>query len=331
MDKIDVIIPAYNAHETLDRCLGSILAQTAKADARVTLVDDASDTPYGALLEPWKNLLDIRLHRLEENHGPGYARQYGYDHTDSPLVTYIDADDTFAGAYSLELLRRGLIDPQVHTCAGAFCEEQEGLRFSLHQQDMVWMFGKMYKRAWLDKYQVRFIREDKPSRANEDNGYNTIVRLLSTPQEKVNFIADNVYFWHLSPNSITRANNCQYSYDQSFVGYAANMAYAIRHAEKYRPFSEAIQQWAVQCMCHLYAYYCETQARAAQFAPQNWKACRRYYEEVYRPIEGRVSETMLSDIYSAVMTGSAARMAGVAPRMTVWQFLDDLRAGKIEG
>ena len=152
MDKIDVIIPAYNAHATLNRSLASILAQTIAGDCAVTLVDDGSAQSYDALLAPWKGLLDIRLHRLDENKGPGYARQYGYDHADNPLVTYIDADDTFAGAYALELLRKGMDDPQAHTCAGAFCEEQEGMRFTLHQQDMVWLFGKMYRRAWLDKY-----------------------------------------------------------------------------------------------------------------------------------------------------------------------------------
>ena len=285
MDRIDVIIPAYNAHATLNRCLASILAQTIAGDCAVTIVDDGSAESYDTLLAPWRSLLDIRLHRLDENKGPGYARQYGYDHTDNPLVTYIDADDTFAGAYALELLRKGLDDPQVHTCAGAFCEEQQGMRFTLHQQDLVWLFGKLYRRAWLDRYLVRFLTEGPASRANEDNGYNTTLRLLSTPQDKVNFIADNVYFWHLSPGSITRKNDCQYSYDQSFVGYAANMAYAIQHARKYRPFAGQVDQWAVECMCQLYAYYMQTVARAPRFAAQNWKACRRYYEEIYRPME----------------------------------------------
>lgn len=327
MAQIDVIIPAYDAHGTLDRCLGSIAAQTVAQDCRVTLVDDCSTEPYDQLLAPWRNVLDIRLLRLEANRGPGMARQQGYDRSDSPFVTYMDADDTLAGAYSLQLLRRGLDDPAVHTCAGAFCEEREGMAFNLHQNDLVWMFGKMYRRAWLDRYKVRFTEEEEPSRANEDNGYNTIVRLLSTPEERIQFIADNVYFWHLSPNSITRINNCQYSYDQSFVGYAANMEYAIKHAMKYRPFSEAIQQWAVQCMCQLYLYYCETETRASRFCRQNWAACARYYDEVYRGIAGQVSESLLGEMYSAVLAAAAPRMAGVAPRMTLWDFLARLKEG----
>ena len=49
----------------------------------------------------------------------------------------------------------------------------DGPMLMAHEQDMVWMFGKMYRRSFIDKYKIRF---HETSRANEDNGFNTICR-----------------------------------------------------------------------------------------------------------------------------------------------------------
>ena len=43
-----------------------------------------------------------------------------------------------------------------------------------HSNDMVWMFGKIYRRSFIDKYKIKF---HETSRANEDNGFNAICNL----------------------------------------------------------------------------------------------------------------------------------------------------------
>ena len=53
-------------------------------------------------------MLKINLLRYETNGGPGVARQYGIDHTHNGYMTFIDADDTFNGAFALKALRNGL-------------------------------------------------------------------------------------------------------------------------------------------------------------------------------------------------------------------------------
>ena len=40
--KLSVIIPAYNAHSTICRCLSSIMIQSISKDLEVLIVDDAS-------------------------------------------------------------------------------------------------------------------------------------------------------------------------------------------------------------------------------------------------------------------------------------------------
>ena len=47
---------------------------------------------------------------LKENKGPGFARQTGIDNTKCLYFTCIDADDTFAGPYSLQILLKRMED-----------------------------------------------------------------------------------------------------------------------------------------------------------------------------------------------------------------------------
>ena len=247
--KIDVIIPAYNVSDNiLFRCLASIACQDIVQDLEVTIVDDAStEQNYAEVAKRFENIMKINILRYETNGGPGVARQYGINHTNNGYMTFIDADDTLNGSFALKALRNGIEmnNGIYHTCVGAFDEvHEEGLVpgdgpiLLAHEQDLVWMFGKLYKRSFIDKYNIHF---HESSRANEDNGFNTLIRLCSSDQEQINFITAHVYYWHESPNSITRNNDCQYSYGSSkrdsFYGYVENMIFAIKEAKKRKPYN----------------------------------------------------------------------------------------------
>jgi glycosyltransferase involved in cell wall biosynthesis len=337
--KIDVIIPAYNVPDNIIfRCLASIACQDIVNELEVTIVDDASTKQnYQAVADHFSSLLKINILRYETNGGPGVARQYGIDHTKNGYMTFIDADDTFNGAFALKALRNGLeMNGGIyHTCVGVFDEvHEEGLApgdgpiLMAHEQDMVWMFGKLYRRSFIDKYNIHF---HESSRANEDNGFNTMVRLCSNDQEQVNFIAAHVYYWHENPTSITRANDCQYSYGSSerdsFYGYVENMIFAIKEAKKRNPYNGFISMWAVNCMLNIYEYYIECYARANEHAEQNFKWCKRYYDEVYASIEPDISDEMLAQQYNEVMRNAymGDKMNSIIPCMGIFEFLEKLK------
>lgn len=337
--KIDVIIPAYNVPDhILFRCLSSISCQDIVPEVEVTIVDDASTTQnYAEVIKAFESIMKITILRYETNGGPGVARQYGIDHTSNGYFTCIDADDTFNGAFALKALRNGIEmnNGLYHMCVGVFDEvHEEGLQpgdgpiLMDHQQDMIWMFGKLYRRAFIDKYKIRF---HESSRANEDNGFNTLIRLCSSDQEQINFIGAHVYYWHENPNSITRANDCQYSYGSSerdsFYGYVENMIYAIKEAKKRKPYNGFITMWSVQCMLNIYEYYIECFARAKDHAETNFKWCKRYYDEVYKDIEKDISDEILAQHYNEIMRNAyiGNKLAGVIPCMGIYEFLDKLK------
>lgn len=106
---IDIIIPAYNSHDTIIRTLSSIAMQLNRNDLIVTIVNDGGKD-YQDIVEIFKPLINIKEIGYEENRGPGYARQYGVDNTSAEFITFIDADDTFMEACSLSLMVQPLID-----------------------------------------------------------------------------------------------------------------------------------------------------------------------------------------------------------------------------
>jgi glycosyltransferase involved in cell wall biosynthesis len=294
--KIDVIIPAYNVpDEILFRCLASIACQDIASELEVIIVDDASSIEnYETVAACFSSMLKIKVIHNTVNGGPGVARQCGIDNSSNGYLTFIDADDTFNGSFALKALRNGIEAGGgiFHTCVGVFDEVHEaelpageGPLLMAHEQDLVWMFGKLYRRSFIDKYAIRF---HESSRANEDNGFNTLIRLCSSEQEQINFIGAHVYYWHENLNSITRINDCQYSYGgserDSFYGYVENMIYAIQEAKKRKPYNGNITMWAVSCLLNLYEYYIECVGRAPEHAENNWKWCKRYYNEVYKSL-----------------------------------------------
>ena len=337
-DKIDVIIPAYNVPDNiLFRCLASIACQENIEDIDVTIVDDASTTQnYKKVASNFESIMKINILRYETNGGPGVARQYGINNTSNGYITFIDADDTFNGSLALKALKYGIEMNNVYqVCVGIFDEIHEqdapkgqGPMLMHHENDMIWMFGKLYKRSFIDKYNIHF---HESSRANEDNGFNTLVRLCSSEYEQITFIPAHVYYWHENPNSITRANDCQYSYGSSirdsFYGYVENMIFAVKEAKKRKPFNGAVTQWAAYCMLNIYEYYIECYARAKDHADVNIKWAKRYYDEVYKDLENDISEEILAEQYNEVMRNSymGNKLEGIIPCMGIFEFLNKLK------
>ena len=338
---IDVIIPAYNVPDNiLFRCLASIACQDIVSDLEVTIVDDAStEQNYAEVAKHFEDILKINILRYDINGGPGVARQYGIDHTSNGYMTFIDADDTFNGAFALKALRNSIEmnNGMYIMSVGVFDEVHEanlqpgdGPVLMPHDRDLIWMFGKMYKRSFIDRYNIRF---HETSRANEDNGFNTLIRLCCSDQEQINFIPAHVYYWHENLNSITRANDCQYSYGgsirDSFYGFVENMIYAIKEAKKRRPYNGFINMWAVNCMLNIYEYYIECYARAQEHAENNFKWCKRYYNEIYKDLENEIPKDIFAQQYNDIMRNAYVgdKLNGIIPHIGIYEFLESLKEG----
>lgn len=101
--KVSVVIPVYNASESLTRCLGSLAAQTFR-DFEVIAVDDGSTDGSGDVLEAAVQQLPLRVIH-QPNQGQSVARNTALSLAQGDYVLMLDADD-FIHPQTLELTVR---------------------------------------------------------------------------------------------------------------------------------------------------------------------------------------------------------------------------------
>lgn len=83
---VSIVIPAYNAERTLDKCLEACLAQTHHA-TEVIVVDDGSTDRTAPIAKE----LPVRyIH--QQNQGPAAARNRGTQASEGEVVAFTDAD-----------------------------------------------------------------------------------------------------------------------------------------------------------------------------------------------------------------------------------------------
>lgn len=92
MVKVSIIIPMYNAEQTIVNCLNSIKSQSYK-NFEVIIVDDGStDNSYACCLETINEDNRFKIIR-QPNYGVSKARNNGLDHSIGEFVSFVDSDD----------------------------------------------------------------------------------------------------------------------------------------------------------------------------------------------------------------------------------------------
>lgn len=165
---IDLIIPIYNARDTLSYTLMSISLQNIKDKINVYLIDDCSEDRYEDIISDFINIykLNIIYYRLEKNGGPAVARQKGIDISESKYVMFIDSDDLFYDINSVNVLY-DTIEKGFDHVAGLTYDERYKVSF-YNEGDL---HSKIYRRSFLEKYNIKF----NTTRFHEDNYFNNLV------------------------------------------------------------------------------------------------------------------------------------------------------------
>lgn len=245
---IDIIIPAYNAHDTIEKTLFSIAYQENVEDIKVYIANDKSDKDYSAEVEFFSNFIDVKEIKLEKNSGPGIARQYGINNSNNPYIVFIDADDAFASPIALKTLYNAIEKYEADVVISNFIEEtiDEMIEYS---KDNIWLHGKIYRREFLEKNNIKF----NSTRANEDNGFNQSIFLRDS---RIEYIDDITYYWCYNPQSLTRINDHEYNFS-GLEGYIDNMTCALDGAIKNDCSYYKISDLAWSVLSTIYCYYVE--------------------------------------------------------------------------
>ena len=205
---IDIIIPCYNAHNTLDKTLQSICVQSIKDKCKVLLVDDYSNKDYSDFIEKYKKYIDISVLRLDKNMGSGTARREGINHTKSKYIVFIDSDDMF---YSVDALNDlyNEIENGYDVVNSVEYDEKRNILAMLNGN----VHGKIYRRKYLKDNNITF----NDTRVHEDNYFNNYCLLSGA---KCFDIYSVTYYYVYNKKSITNIKNIEF---ERLEMYLSNM------------------------------------------------------------------------------------------------------------
>ena len=325
---IDVVIPYFNHSDVISRALGSIAMQTIAKDIHVTIVDDASDVEdivkLNGIIEGFKatDIADIKVVTVDKSMGPGHARAVGQLACNHEFITFMDADDTWANAYSLQFLHDAFVQHrQLDAVFGVFLEETENpeMKFIPHKQDATWMFGKMYRRAFLDHYEILM----SDSRSNEDMAFNQVVLACT---DNVGFLDQPVYFWMVNKESITRKADNDYQF-RGLLGYIDGHTWAETERRKRELHTkEKGLIAAVDALIMCYFYYMEVlQDRPVDQQLECWNEISRYYKTAF--VDRQVPMGIANQRYmgmSAAHSQPGGLLTRVVPKMSFEAFVEKL-------
>lgn len=309
---VDLIIPAYNAHKTIGYTIASVVNQLDHSEVKITIVDDCSENNYAEIVKRFDGLVSIREIRMPENGGPGLARQFGIDNTTEPYLMFMDADDILVNVATIRKLKAPLDkDKNVYLVSAGFYEENENDIILEHTQDLVWTFGKMYRRSYLQEYNIRF----NSTRANEDTGFHTKMRAVAKETDLVWFIPDFVYMWRHQPNSITRENNFEYGHNKGFIGYIDNKIEALTFPNVHPQFT---REHSMSVLTECYRSYINTSTHRSEFTDVVRNYSRKFWNECAKKIYYEDVDWARKEIYKTFVQSAPQAL----PLITFDQFLE---------
>ena len=249
---IDLIIPYYNNPEGLKRTLASIDQNIFY----VTIIDDNSDQTL------WCPNAS-QVFRYNKNRGPGYARQLGIDKTNNPYVMFLDTGDTFISIN----VQQEIIDTITNDSTTDIWNFPYFHYGELTKEDDNRLHGKIYKRSFLQKYNITF----PFLYLDEDIGFNRSCRLCTD----MKYISTPIINQIKELNSLTQKNNniAMYRDQTRALSLATLHTIDICKKNNINP-QEEISYIAVA----LYYWFIRTAAECSSYIQDAWSGAKLFFD-----------------------------------------------------
>lgn len=332
MQDLSIIIPVYNNRAGLISTLLSIgeIAQTVLDwGIKVIIVDDCStEVNYDDIPQLFTSFVDITLFRLSENSGPGQARQYGLDHSDTEYVMFLDAGDVLSfPTHFIQLMDLVLRHPdiKVFSCGreGISDTRQIGYVGPAHNK----IHGKIYRLDFLKNYNIRFISDHYYS---EDIGFNLACRLVCAELERRK--NETQLFEFPKPittelfdgNSITRKNNGEFKYTENY-GLGYNLVHALEIALSNGVHPSIIEVYGYENLICQYIFFYEAYTHQKGLE-KSLEGCRYWYRN-FKYCIPKFNEQLLTKVYNDMMKKLYAEDVEYAfnttiPKLSFWDFIN---------
>jgi len=295
--EIGLIIPAYNSHNTIRKLLHSICLFDFLDKIDVLIIDDASTEKYDYLKDTFPEI-SLEILCLNENHGPGYARNIGINwaiEKEIPYIMFADADDYFININFWSEIKE---EEKINNDLFIFNFLDEGIRASVRDID-VWCFAKVYKTEIIKNNNIYF----SENYSNED----VIFNFIYFSQVKNAYISNTpIYFWYFRENSLSRTEN--YIYD-SISELAYNLTDAFLKHQKNIPENKKTSM-IINRMIRLYYHvnellnYYPNMLQGPNQDKKILKALKSFYENCYKPLQDKISINQIFQEFDEINSGN---------------------------
>lgn len=248
---LSIVIPHYSEEEKdIFPLLSSISGQVGvDFDSIETIVvsDGGAKELHPDFLDIFKMKVDNIS--LDENVGPGLARQAGLDAAKGTYVMFCDADDTLHNVGVLGALMEEANSNVPDILSSDWLEEMmvssnpPTYNYFKHSIENTWMHGKLLRRKFLEKNNIRF---HKDLRVHEDSYFLSIASSFSQRSLHLPIVT---YVWKYGPESITRRENGIYTYS-SFPTFIE--ACCMAHEEIKSVSKEQMEYRILQFIMYVY-------------------------------------------------------------------------------
>ena len=140
--------------------------------------------------------------------GVSKARNAGLDASNADWVMFCDFDDCFQSVFGLYLIFCGMAEDKYDLLRASFTEETLGddgiMHLVAHDDDTVFIHGKVIKRQFLLKNNIRFKEE---LTIHEDGFFNVLTYAYAKGREQK--ISTPIYTWTWNGNSVVRKDKSE--------------------------------------------------------------------------------------------------------------------------
>ena len=209
---VSVIIPAYNASKTIDKCLDSVINQTIK-HVEVIVVNDNSTDDTLEKLNKFKH--KIVLINNKKNLGPAASRNKALDIAKGTYISFVDSDD-YIDPRMYEEMVKYMSDEVDLVCCGRFNVTKSGMipvinkstETDAHKFSVTSNYNtdKLFKRSIIEEHKLRLPEKYKYA---EDFAFGIRYKYYANKMH----IIPEPYYYYLSDSEGSITN----SYDENLL------------------------------------------------------------------------------------------------------------------
>lgn len=162
MPKISIIVPVFNASQSIERCVESILSQKYKNFELILIDDNSADNSYEICKKYTKKDPRIILSKHKQNLGVSKTRNTGLKIAQGEWIAFVDSDDTVSAdwlsAFSIDDVQN--VDMLVHPILWIQNGGEKEIKFVPQNKDLEQNILELYKLKLLGFVWAIFLKRD---------------------------------------------------------------------------------------------------------------------------------------------------------------------------